>query len=344
MRIAIVGATGNVGTALLRRLGAEGGHDVIGIERRTPDAGAEPYRHAKWRSVDISAPAAQAQLKEAFAGCDAVVHLAWLIQPNHRESELFATNVTGSSNVFDAAVAAGVRQIVYASSVGAYSPAPKDRRIDEKWPTGGIHTSHYSRHKAAVERLLDDVEAAHPEMAIARLRPGLIFQSGQASEVGRFFLGPFIPVQVARLRPPILPMPPGMVFQAVHADDVAEAYRLALVSGARGAFNIAAEPVLDSTTLPPVVGARSSIPIPKGALRSLAWASWQLRLQRSDPGWIDMALQVPVMDTRRAREELGWEARRTSQEAIAAVLGGMQEASGVEASPSLRPGQQSAIK
>ncbi|WP_138444212.1 NAD-dependent epimerase/dehydratase family protein [Sinomonas susongensis] len=342
MRIAIVGATGNAGTALLRRLGAEGGHDVVGIERRLPDAGAEPYRHATWRSVDISAPGAVAQLEEAFAGCDAVVHLAWLIQPNHRESVLFATNVTGSSKVFDAAVAAGVRQIVYASSVGAYSPAPKDRRIDERWPTGGIHTSHYSRHKAAVERLLDDVEATHPEIAVARLRPGLIFQSGQASEVGRFFLGPFIPVQVARLRSPVLPVPPGMVFQAVHADDVAEAYRLALVSGARGAFNIAAEPALDRKTLPPVVGARWSIPVPTGALRSLVWASWQLRLQRSDPGWIDMALQVPVMDTRRAREELGWEPRRTSQEAITAVLGGMQEASGVDASPSLRPGEQSA--
>jgi nucleoside-diphosphate-sugar epimerase len=342
MRIAVVGATGNVGTALLRTLSADGGHELVGVGRREPDAASAPYRSASWHAVDIAAPDATTALRSAFEGCDAVVHLAWMIQPNHREEELRRVNVDGSARVFDAAAQAGVKHLVYASSVGAYSPGPKDRRVDESWPTGGLHTSHYSRQKADVERILDRFETEHPEIAVARLRPGLIFQSGQASEVGRFFLGRFIPQQVARARVPVLPMPPGMVFQAVHAEDAADAYAKVLSARARGAFNIAAEPVLDPQTLPPVLGAQRSVPIPAAALRSLVWLSWELRAQRTDPGWIDMAMQVPIMDTTRAQTELGWQPRRSSQEAVSAVLGGMQQAAGVPASAALRPGDQGA--
>ena len=340
MRIAIVGATGNVGTALLRKLSAEGGHELVGISRREPDASAEPYRNASWHAVEVGGTDAPGRLRSAFEGCDAVVHLAWVIQPNHRVAELHRINVDGSAQVFEAAAQAGVGHVVYASSVGAYSPGPKDRRVDESWPTGGLHTSHYSRQKAEVERVLDRFEADHPEIAVARLRPGLIFQSGQASQVGRFFLGRFVPQRIARVRVPVLPMPDRMAFQAVHTEDAAEAYARALGTRARGAFNIAAEPVLDRTTLPPVVGAKRWFPIPGAALRGLVWLSWELRAQRSDPGWIDMALEVPLMDTSRARDELGWQPRRTSQEAVSAVLGGMQEGSGVAASPALRPGEQ----
>ena len=342
MRIAIVGATGNVGTALLRKLAATGEHELVGIARRLPDASADPYRNAVWHTAEVGGTDAPGRLRAAFEACDAVVHLAWVIQPNHRVAELHRVNVDGSAQVFEAAAQSGVRHVVYASSVGAYSPGPKDRRVDESWPTGGLHTSHYSRQKAEVERILDRFESDHPDIAVARLRPGLIFQSGQASEASRFFLGRLIPQQIAQIRPPVLPMPPQMAFQAVHTEDAAEAYALVLGRRATGAFNIAAEPVLDPSTLPPVLGAKRSLPVPGAALRGLVWLSWELRAQRSDPGWIDMALEVPLMDTARVRDELGWEPKRTSQEAVAAVLGGMQEGSGVAASPPLRPGDQTA--
>ncbi|MBT1004205.1 NAD-dependent epimerase/dehydratase family protein [Paenarthrobacter sp. DKR-5] len=341
MRIAIVGASGNAGTALLRRLQQDQQHhELIGIARRKPDAGAEPYAGAAWHSIDVGSVAAPALLEAVFAGCDAVVHLGWAIQPNHHQDQLRRINVTGSINVFEAACRAGVPHLVYASSVGAYSPGPKDRRVGEEWPTGGIATSHYSRHKAQVETALDRIEAAHPGTAVARLRPGLIFQSGQAQEVGRYFLGPLLPVQLSRLRVPVLPLPRQLVFQAVHADDVADAYFRVLQQKARGAFNVAAEPVLDGSTLPPLVGARRAVQIPLGLLRGLVAASWRLHLQRSDPGWVDMGAQVPLMDTSRARNELGWSPSKTSQEAVSAVLGGMQQGAGVEASAPLRPGNQ----
>lgn len=100
-----------------------------------------------------------------------MVHLAWLIQPSRDRGTTQAVNVEGSRRVFDAAATAGVPRLVHASSVGAYSPGPKDRQVDESWPTDGIPTSFYSRDKAAVERVLDGYEARHPEMAIVRVRP-----------------------------------------------------------------------------------------------------------------------------------------------------------------------------
>ena len=102
-------------------------------------------------------------------------------------------NVEGSRRVFEAVAAAGVQKLVHASSVGAYSRGPKDREVDESWPTEGTPTSFYSRHKVAVERELDRFEAAIPRRAVVRLRPALIFKDEAATEIRRLFVGPFIP-------------------------------------------------------------------------------------------------------------------------------------------------------
>lgn len=126
MRIAVVGATGNAGTAVLR---AAREHpeitEIVGIARRFPDDTQEPYDQAEWRSIDIAAATGEddavGQLTEAFRGCDAVIHLAWLIQPNDRRELLRRVNVEGTRRVARAVAEAGVGQLVVASSVGAYS-------------------------------------------------------------------------------------------------------------------------------------------------------------------------------------------------------------------------------
>src|SRR5205809_2574746 len=120
MRIVIVGASGNVGFALARRLAPEPGVELVGVARRVPRAGAVPI--AEWRACDI----ARDDLEEVFRGADAVVHLAWEIQPSHDLPQLIRTNITGSERVFSAVARARVPVLVYASSVGAYSRGPKD--------------------------------------------------------------------------------------------------------------------------------------------------------------------------------------------------------------------------
>ncbi len=344
MRIVVIGATGNVGTALLRRLqyarSEEGRTDLelVGISRRKPNPFAAPYRDVEWHSLDVGDPDDLPALEHVLAGADAVVHLAWLIQPMRELDLLRRTNVTGTEHMLMAASAAGVQHIVCASSVGAYSAAPKDKRTTEEWPTRGIPGSHYSVHKAEQERLLDQFEKENPDVMVARLRPGLTFNSQAGSEIGRYFLGGLLARLVPRKpRLPLLPVPTQLVFQAVHADDVADAYWRVLDRRAAGAFNIAAEPVVDPNALGWLLNARRVFPLPLPVLRAVVDLSWRLRLQVTDAGWIDMAAGAPVMDTTRAREMLGWSPRHSSLQAISEVMEGMGSGAGQAASPALLP-------
>ena len=327
MRVVIFGATGNVGTSTLRALAAEDAvRTIVGVSRRRP-----ALRAAKttWAQADI----ASADLDGLVRGADAIVHAAWLIQPGRHESVTHATNVTGSARVFAAAARAGVRTLVHLSSVGAYAPGPKDRAVDESWATTGIPTSFYSRHKAAVERVLDTFTAAHPAVRVVRLRPGLIFKREAGSEVRRLFAGPLLPNGLLRRGLiQVVPDTPRLRFQAVHSLDVGQAVRLALVGDASGAFNVAAEPVLDPAVLGELLGARP-VPVPAAALRAAAGLSFRLRLQPSEPGWLDLALGVPIMETRRAHAELGWQPRHDAGAAFLEVLDGIRESAGLDTPP-----------
>lgn len=330
MRVVILGATGNVGTSVLESLASEQQvQEIVAVARRVPQ---RSYPRTSFVAADIVSD----DLAPIFSGADAVVHLAWLIQPGRDEQLTARVNVTGSERVFRAAVDAKVKQIVYASSVGAYSPGPKDRFVDESWPTEGIASSFYARHKAAVERQLDRLEQEQPQLQLVRMRPGLIFKAQAASEIRRLFAGPLLPG--ALLRPgliPVVPKLPRLRFQAVHSLDVGDAYRRALLSDARGAFNLAAEPAIGPPELARVLGARQ-VPVPASVLRGGAALTYSLRLQPSEPGWLDMALAVPLMDTARARAELGWEPRYSSLQALKELLAGIRGGQG-EDTPPLSP-------
>jgi nucleoside-diphosphate-sugar epimerase len=239
--------------------------------------------------------------------------------------------------VLAAVAAAGVPALVYASSVGAYSLGPKDYAVDETWPTDGTPSSFYARHKAEMERELDRFESAHREIRVVRLRPGLIFKRQAASEIRRLFLGPLVPGSL--IRPgliPFVPALPRLRFQAVHSLDVGRAYALAATRQVRGAFNIAADPVLDPGELGRVLGARP-VRVPAAPVRAIAAATFALRLQPTEPGWLDMALAVPIMDTTRARTELGWTPQHAATDALRELLGGLQAGAGQD-TPPLAPG------
>jgi nucleoside-diphosphate-sugar epimerase len=323
MRIVVVGATGNVGTSVVDALRADASVDsVVGLARRAPTA---TLPKVEWAAADV----ASSDLEAHFRGADAVVHLAWVLQRSHDVEGMARVNVGGSARVFEAVAAAHVPALVYASSVGAYSPGPKDRAVDESWPTEGVPSSFYSRHKVAVERLLDRFEADHPSVRVVRLRPALIFKREAASGIRRVFFGPFVPTRL--LRPSLLAVVPRaerLVVQAVHTSDVAAAYRAAVLGDARGAFNIAADPVLDGEELGRILGARP-VAVPARVMRAAADLSWRARVQPTPPGWVDLALEVPVLDSSRARRELGWEPRWSAGEALLDLLGGL--AAGAEA-------------
>ena len=327
MRVVVVGATGNVGRSLLDELATEPSIDeVVGVARRRPTI---ELPKVVWRTADVAAD----DLDPLVAGADAVVHLAWAIQPIRDRSYLHRINVDGTARLVDALLRQRVPALIYASSVGTYAPGPKDRRVDESWPATGVPTSVYSSQKAMVEAHLDAVEREHPELRIVRMRTALVFQQRAAVEVGRYFLGRLAPMRaIGRRWTPFVPANEQLVFQAVHASDCARACRLALTSDVAGAFNIAAEPVLTDRELAHVFAAHR-LALPKGIIRGGAALSHALRLQPTEPGWVDLALAAPVMGTTAAREQLGWTAGHGAVEAVAELLDGFAARSAGDTPP-----------
>lgn len=343
MRVAITGATGNVGTRLVERLLAEDAvEQVVAIASRLPDAATDAVAQSPRvvrRRIDLGTEESAGACEAAFAGVDAVVHLAFLLQPSRDPALMAAVNVDGTRRVFEAAAAAGAGTLVHTSSLGAYSEGPQDRAVDESWPTGGLHTSTYSRHKAACERLLDTFEAAHPAIRTVRIRPVLTLQAGAGAEQGRYFLGRLL----SRLVPgpgslPVLPAPARLRLQVVHAEDLADAFaRAVLDPTARGAYNVASDPVLDPRTLAGALGARW-VPVSAAVLRGVVDLTWRLGLQPTDPGWVDLAMLIPTLDTTRVRTELGWAPRHGAEDVIRESLRGVADGTGAD-TPPLQPRQ-----
>ncbi|WP_067181770.1 SDR family oxidoreductase [Microtetraspora niveoalba] len=327
MRVVVVGATGNVGTSLVSALESDPGiTSIVGIARRLP--GWRPGK-TEWQAADV----ATADLARIFTGADAVVHLAWLFQPTHDPVTTWRANVMGSQRVFRAAGKAGVPTLVYASSVGAYSPGPKEQAVDETWPTHGWPDAAYGREKAYVERLLDIFERDHPAVRVVRMRPGFIFKREAATEQRRIFAGPLLPGRL--VRPglvPFVPDIPGLRLQVLHTEDAAEAYRLAVTRPVVGAFNLAADPVITPRMLAEILGTRT-VPVPAILARSALAACWHLRLVPAAPGLLEMALKIPLMDVSRAHDELGWHPLRDGRRALEEFFEGLQRGGGMDTPP-----------
>lgn len=184
--------------------------------------------------------------------------------------------------------------------------------------------------------MLDRFGRSHPIVRIVRIRAGIVLQAGAASELARYFLGPFIPQRlVRRALIPAVPRTPGLIIQAVHAHDLAAAYVSGVTEPVHGAFNIAAEPVLDADTIGAALQARP-VPVPQAVLRGLVDGAWRLRLIPTDPGWLDLATQTPLMDTGRARQELHWTPTIPADTALRETLDAMGTGVG-DATPVLRP-------
>jgi UDP-glucose 4-epimerase len=330
MRVAVVGATGNVGTSVLAALSEDAEvSQIVGIARRLP---AQNFDKTEFVAADIASHA----LAPLFEGVDAVIHLGWRIQSAHDPRALERDNVFGSQRVFSAVAAARVPTLLYASSIGAYSKGPKDRGVDEAWPTEGVSGSLYSRQKAKVERLLDAFEDEHPDVRVVRMRPALIFKREAGTEIRRLFAGAWWPrllFSPAVLK--VVPYHPRFKFQCVHSLDVGRAFWLALKQDVRGAFNLAADPVLSSPVIAAELGARQ-VPVSHAVLRALCGISWRLRLQQADPGWVDLCLDSPLVDAARAHAVLGWQPRQSSLEALRELLQGIRQGSGI-ATPPLAP-------
>ena len=324
LTVAVTGPTGTFGFGLVPLLQAdERVGRIVGIARRRFDPGEHGWTTMEYRQGDVRDPAA---LEQAFAGADVVVHLAFLITGTADRRTIRAINVEGTLNAFRAAVAAGARRFVYASSVAAYGFRHDNPvGMTEDWPTRPARHLFYAREKAEVERLLQDAAAAHPAIELYLLRPPIVL--GPHS-VGAKTLFPKRLEPLGRrlaalaLRLPVAPpaLVPALPVQFVHEEDVGEALRLcALGAGPPGAYNITgdgeltAHDVAREIGLLPVAVPRAPVQVAARLLAALPFAPAAL-------GWAETIGSPAIMDAGKAKRELGWNPRYTGLEALRETL------------------------
>jgi len=342
VRIAITGASGNVGTAVLRALVEEPVvTSLVGIASRVPRTDgsstvAFPHDRADWVRIDLGDDSAESRdrLHAALNHADVVVHLAWATAPSHDADRLDAVNVDGTRRVLDAAAAGGAQHVVVASSAGVYAPAPDPLPRDEQWARTGIPGSLHSIQKLAVERELDRFERSHAGITVTRVRTPLVLHPDAATELGHDYLGRLLPPRLLRRdRPPVLPWVHGMRLQAVHADDLAAAYR-AIVQGRHpGVFNVAAAQVLDGRAVAAATGASSLREVSPGVARGALAVAWRAHATPLSPDWLDLALGIPVLDAGHAATVLRWAPRHATADTLREVTAAVGRGRGFPSPP-----------
>jgi nucleoside-diphosphate-sugar epimerase len=333
LTVAVTGPTGTFGAGLVPLLQDDDRIErVIGIARRPFDPAERGWTKMEYRRGDVRDVDA---LREAFRGADVVVHLAFLITGNASRETTRAINVDGTLNTFRATADAGARRFVYASSVAAYGfHDDTPERITEDRPVRPASRLFYAQEKAEVESLLDGESRRHPELDLYLLRPPVVL--GPNVIGGKDVLpGPLAPLG-RRLfgRPRKLPVPvpllvPEHPLQFVHEEDVGRALLLCVVgAGPPGAYNIAGEGILTAADVAREFGALP-VRLPAGPAQAVARAVARLPFLPPVAEWVEAAGRPVIMDTTRAREQLGWEPRYTGLEALRDTLGSGPSASGL---------------
>lgn len=292
---------------------------VVGMARRPLDPAERGWKKTTYRRGDVLDPGAVADLVD---GADVVVHLAFVIMSGSEESR--RVNVEGSRNVFDAAVAAGAKRLVYASSVAAYGfHGDHPDLLTEDLPARGSEGHSYSAEKAAVEEVLArsvagsavDCYVFRPCIVAGRDALLLIENIPYVKIGGRLpdaVRGLF---DVVPALAPVIP-DPGVPFQLVHHDDVASAMRAAVVGrGAPGVYNLAGPGQLTLGVLAQELG-WYSVPMPEIAVDAVREGVARVPFLPNEAQWVE-ALGTPLlMDTSRARKELRWRPRHDARETL----------------------------
>ena len=326
--VAVTGPTGTFGFGLMPLLQAEPWVErIIGIARRPFDPADHGWSKLEYRRGDVRDEAA---LREAFAGADVVVHLAFMITGTADADTIRAINVDGTVNAFRAAREAGAERFVYASSVAAYGFHPDNPvGMTEDWPTRPADHLFYAREKAELEQVLRDEAAAAATPALYLVRPPIVLGPhalgakgalpAPVAEAGRaaleFMHGLPFPVPVPA---------PEVQLQLIHETDVGRALlRCALGAGPPGAYNIAGDGIVTGADIARELGL-TPLAVPAGLVYRAARAAASLpRPAFVPPGadWVEALSHPAIMDTTKAREQLGWTPRYTGAQALRDALG-----------------------
>jgi nucleoside-diphosphate-sugar epimerase len=319
LTVAVTGPTGEIGRAFIRSL--ERARDVgriVGMARRPFDPAAHGWKRTEYRRGDVLDRASVEGLVE---GADVIVHLAFVVLK--AGSETRHVNVEGSRNVFEAAVAAGAKRLVYSSSVAAYGfPEGFDGRLTEDMPALGHARHPYSAHKAEVEDVLDDALSGGETDAWV-FRPCIVAGPDAPALITQARWPDRLPGPLASLAGAVGVLPdPGVPFQLVHHDDVATALRAGVVGrGEPGAYNLAAAGEITMSDLAAAIGYRT-VPMPKLAVEAAAELVAHLPFLPEEASWVEALRRPVLMDAGKARRLLNWRPRYDAQETLRLTVSG----------------------
>jgi UDP-glucose 4-epimerase len=324
LTVAVTGPTGEIGQAFVAALErSREVHRVLGMARRPFDPAARGWKKVVYRRGDVLDREAVAALVE---DADVVVHLAFMIMGGAAESR--RVNLEGSRNVFEATATAGVKRLVYASSVAAYGyHANNPQPLTEDVPARGSDGHYYSAQKAEVEAALHETLDASTTDAFV-LRPCIVAGPDAPMLIDSLpytQISERLPRAVLRLLDgvpilkPVLP-DPGVPFQLVHHDDVATALRAAVLGrGPAGAYNLAGSGQLTVAQLADELG-WYSIPVPELAVDAVAEMIARLGFLPAQAQWISAFREPVIMDVAKARRELGWRPRHDALQTLRATI------------------------
>lgn len=293
INVAVTGASGQLGTHLVRRLlNSRKIGKITAIDRVPPQLAGAKLTHV---DADVRDP----QIARYFEGCDAVIHLAFIVTTRLDRREFDDINVQGSKNVFAAAAQTEtVKHLLYASSVAAYGVAPGlPDPIEEDTPRRLVDDFPYSAAKYRVEEHLDTFEQQHPDLIVTRFRPTIL--------VGARFNNPLGELFAKSMENGLLIGASDAELPVVWDEDVADAFMLALEKKAKGAFNVSADEPVSMQTL-----AREThlklLKLPKIGVQALPAISKILPNGSVDPSWQKSAGVRVRSSSEKAKRELGW--------------------------------------
>ncbi|MFV9632129.1 NAD-dependent epimerase/dehydratase family protein [Mycobacterium neumannii] len=316
--VAVTGPTGEIGKSAVEALERVAEVDeIVGMARRPFD----PAEHGWSKTTYLQGDILDREAVDALVGrADVVVHLAFIIMGSRQESARI--NLAGTRNVFEATVAAARPQrLVYTSSVAAYgyhsdNPVP----LTEDVPPRGSPEHYYSEQKAECEAALADIVGG-TSLEVYVLRPCIV-AGPKAPALADAMPWTHLPGPVKRLSDalPLLKVPvpdPGIPLQLVHHDDVAAAIAAAATttSAEPGAYNVAGDGLITVSDVARELGARP-IPVPKVTVTAAAGVVARLPFVPSALEWLHIGRTSVVMDTSKAKTQLGWEPKYTSAQTL----------------------------
>jgi UDP-glucose 4-epimerase len=277
---------------------------VVALDLRLP---RRLEGRVRFHRVDLTEPTADSLIAEILEKerCDTLLHAAFFTDPYPDLEYAHELEVVGSLHVLNAAAAAGVRKLVVTSTAQVYGPHPDNPNfLSEDHPLRPQRDAHALRDRAEVESLVRIFAQRHRAMVVTTLRPCWIIGPTFESEVTRSF--------EARRVTTLLGYDP--LLQFLHENDWLDAVELALERDAPGPFNLAADGVLPLSTLLRLAG-KSNLPLPHPMVYRAGYLGSVARTGDAPAAYFDYLRFLWVVDTRRARAELGFEPVYTTQEA-----------------------------